>query len=40
MVTPLNWARPGKQANPGGPGTFLNKMIGVFLMIYRRLFGV
>ena len=30
MVTPLNWARPGKQANPGGPGTSLNKMIGVF----------
>ena len=35
---PLN--REGKQANPGGPDTSLNKLIGVFFMIHRGLFGI
>ena len=38
QLSPLNWARPRKQVNP--VGTSLNKMIAVFMMIYRRLFGV
>ena len=38
QLSPLNWARPRKQVNP--VGTSLNKMIAVFTMIYRRLFGV